>query len=90
MFQPAGDQLPSDFDCRMAHQFCWSQITGSGSTRQLQADDAIDRKATLVAYRFSVESTVYVAQGCAGQGMGSRLYNTLIEDLRARGIPTLL
>jgi hypothetical protein len=47
MFHLAGDQLPGDLDCRMAHQLCWSQISESGSTRQLQVGEAIDRKATL-------------------------------------------
>ncbi|BBB62147.1 N-acetyltransferase [Undibacterium sp. KW1] len=38
------------------------------------------------AYRFSVESTVYVAASHAGKGIGKRLYQTLIADLRQRGI----
>jgi L-amino acid N-acyltransferase YncA len=42
------------------------------------------------AYRFSVESTVYVSRDHAGRGIGTRLYRTLIEDLRARGIHVVL
>lgn len=42
------------------------------------------------AYRFSVESTVYVASEFPRLGIGSRLYNTLIEDLRSRGIQVVL
>jgi L-amino acid N-acyltransferase YncA len=42
------------------------------------------------AYRFSVESTVYVAQGYARRGVGSRLYKALIDELRARGIQVVL
>ena len=38
------------------------------------------------AYRFSVESSVYVAPDQARQGLGAQLYRTLIEDLRARGL----
>ncbi|STR23394.1 Phosphinothricin N-acetyltransferase [Janthinobacterium lividum] len=34
------------------------------------------------AYRFSVESTVYVAHACVGQGVGRQLYSVLIDDLR--------
>jgi phosphinothricin acetyltransferase len=34
------------------------------------------------AYRFSVESTVYVARGHMGRGVGSVLYRELIEALR--------
>lgn len=36
------------------------------------------------AYRFSVESTVYVAHECVGQGIGRQLYIALIDDLRKR------
>lgn len=42
------------------------------------------------AYRFSVESTVYVAQGYSRQGIGSRLYKALLDDLRAREIQVVL
>jgi L-amino acid N-acyltransferase YncA len=37
------------------------------------------------AYRFSVESTVYLAPDQAGRGLGSRLYRELIKRLRAAG-----
>ncbi|BBB68208.1 N-acetyltransferase [Undibacterium sp. YM2] len=42
------------------------------------------------AYRFSVESTVYVATSHEGQGIGKRLYQTLIADLRQRGIHVII
>ncbi|MFZ6874026.1 arsinothricin resistance N-acetyltransferase ArsN1 family B [Undibacterium sp. Di27W] len=42
------------------------------------------------AYRFSVESTVYVAASHAGKGIGKRLYQILIADLRQRGIHIML
>lgn len=38
------------------------------------------------AYRFSAETTVYVAPGQGGKGIGSALYKTLLEELRAREI----
>ncbi len=34
------------------------------------------------AYRYSVESTVYVEHGSAGRGIGTALYTELIETLR--------
>ena len=37
------------------------------------------------AYRFAVESTVYLAAGQQGRGFGAALYRRLIEDLAARG-----
>lgn len=38
------------------------------------------------AYRYCVESTVYVRQDAVGGGIGRALYAALIENLRARGI----
>lgn len=42
------------------------------------------------AYRFSVESTVYVSPDFPRQRIGSRLYNALIDDLRTRDIHVIL
>jgi phosphinothricin acetyltransferase len=41
---------------------------------------------TRSAYRFSVETTVYVAASHHGRGIGAALYRALIEDLRARNV----
>lgn len=37
------------------------------------------------AYRFSVESSVYLAPQAAGRGLGTMLYAALLERLRAQG-----
>ncbi|OEZ72886.1 phosphinothricin N-acetyltransferase [Janthinobacterium sp. HH103] len=42
------------------------------------------------AYRFSVESTVYLAHECVGQGIGRQLYSALIEDLRRRQLQVVI
>jgi L-amino acid N-acyltransferase YncA len=42
------------------------------------------------AYRFSVESSVYVSREHGGRGIGTQLYRTLIDDLRSRGIHVIL
>jgi phosphinothricin acetyltransferase len=42
------------------------------------------------AYRFSVESSVYVAPDQARQGLGTQLYRTLLDDLRARGLQVVI
>lgn len=42
------------------------------------------------AYRFSVESTVYVAPGSAGRGIGSQLYRCLIDALRQGGLQVVI
>lgn len=38
------------------------------------------------AYRYSAETSVYVAPGLGGKGIGSALYKNLLEELRAREI----
>ncbi|MGK5040851.1 arsinothricin resistance N-acetyltransferase ArsN1 family B [Janthinobacterium sp. GB1R12] len=42
------------------------------------------------AYRFSVESTVYVARDCVGQGIGRQLYAALIDELRRRQLQVVI
>ena len=42
------------------------------------------------AYRYSVESTVYLDSGCTGKGLGRTLYAALIEALRARSMQTVI
>jgi len=41
---------------------------------------------TRSAYRFSVESTVYVAADHCGRGIGTRLYRALIAALREQNV----
>jgi L-amino acid N-acyltransferase YncA len=38
------------------------------------------------AYRYSVETTIYLEQGREGQGIGTRLYSELLSILRGHGI----
>ena len=45
---------------------------------------------TRSAYRHTVESSVYVAPGFAGMGLGSRLYQALLQDLRERDVHAVL
>ncbi len=42
------------------------------------------------AYRYAVETTVYVAPGMQGHGIGSRLYVELLDRLRALSIHVAL
>lgn len=42
------------------------------------------------AYRFSVETTVYVAPGYSRQGVGLQLYTALIDALRGKEIQVVL
>ena len=40
------------------------------------------------AYRYCVETTVYLGHGREGHGIGTRLYSELLEALRAQGVRT--
>lgn len=42
------------------------------------------------AYRFSVETTVYLRPGAAGQGLGSMLYAELLQRLAAGGYHSVI
>ena len=42
------------------------------------------------AYRFSVHSSVYLAQDTVGQGLGSQLYATLIDHLKQMGVHVVI
>ena len=42
------------------------------------------------AYRFSVESTVYLAPYCSGGGWGTRLYTELFDRLEALGLHAVI
>jgi phosphinothricin acetyltransferase len=39
-----------------------------------------------IGYRFAVESSIYLAPAHVGCGLGSTLYQNLLDDLRARNI----
>jgi L-amino acid N-acyltransferase YncA len=42
------------------------------------------------AYRYAVETTIYLEPGREGGGIGSRLYSDLLAALRTRGIHTAI
>ena len=45
---------------------------------------------TRSAYRFSVETSVYIAHQYVGQGLGKQLYQVLLDDLRQRNVHTVI
>lgn len=45
---------------------------------------------TRSAYRFSVETSVYIAHQHVGQGLGKQLYLVLLDDLRQRNVHTVI
>jgi L-amino acid N-acyltransferase YncA len=42
------------------------------------------------AYRYSVESTIYLSPDAGGRGLGTELYSTLLEELKDRGLHTVM
>jgi phosphinothricin acetyltransferase len=42
------------------------------------------------AYRYAVESTVYLDKDATGRGLGTKLYQALLDDLRQRGIHSVI
>ena len=42
------------------------------------------------AYRHSVETTIYLNNGCAGRGVGKVLYSALLDVLRTKDIHTAI
>jgi L-amino acid N-acyltransferase YncA len=42
------------------------------------------------AYRYSVETTVYLAESVTGKGIGSQLYSALLADLRGRSLHSVI
>lgn len=42
------------------------------------------------AYRYSVESTVYLAPACTGEGLGTQLYATLFARLRQLSVHVVM
>ena len=42
------------------------------------------------AYRYAVETTVYLAMGQQGRGVGAQLYEALLAELRGRGFHSAL
>lgn len=43
-----------------------------------------------IGYRFSVETTIYLAPGLSGRGIGTKLYDGLFRLLEARGIKSAI
>src|SRR6478736_2789019 len=42
------------------------------------------------AYRYAVESSIYLSKNATGRGLGSKLYVALIDALRAKGIHSII
>ena len=78
----------ADMEKRIADATCW-----------LVFEDGADGIAgyayatpwrTRSGYRFSVEASVYIREGCEGRGIGAALYRQLIGELEARGVHAVM
>lgn len=49
-----------------------------------------DEWKTRCAYKYTVESSVYLNKDAAGRGIGTKLYNKLLELLKEKGIHIVL
>jgi phosphinothricin acetyltransferase len=64
-------------------EFPWLVLEIDGSVAGYAYASTWKRRS---AYRFTVESTIYLAQEYLGRGLGAGLYGALIGELRSRGL----
>ena len=75
----------TDFERRIVGaQQRWAWLVAEEAGRILGYASATPHRSR-AAYRFSTETSVYVAQGSHRRGLGRLLYRALIETVRARG-----
>jgi len=79
----AGDEMRRRMDEVFASSLPWLVAESGGRTAGYAY--ATKWKARS-AYRFSVETTVYLADGLGKRGLGSRLYDELFRRLKEQGI----
>ena len=71
----------------VANDFPWFVFVSSGAVLgYAYANHWKSRRA----YRYSVESAVYLAPDATGRGIGSRLYDELIASLRNKGLHSII
>jgi phosphinothricin acetyltransferase len=71
----------------VTHQYPWLVWEQSGSIAGYAYATAWKARS---AYRFSVESTVYIAPNCTRRGGGMQLYRALVAELRRRNVHTVI
>jgi len=42
------------------------------------------------AYRFTLESTIYMSEDCSGKGIGTKLYQALFDELETRSVRSVM
>ena len=85
---PVGDEEMADRIARvLAEGFPWLVVVDDGEVIGFAYAGPFSSRC---AYRFSVESTVYLAPHAAGRGLGAVLYGDLLERLRAQGLHSVI
>lgn len=79
----AGDEMRRRMDDVFASSLPWLVAQSGG---RIAGYAYATKWKARSAYRFSVETTVYLAAGLARKGLGSRLYEELFRLLKAKGI----
>ncbi|SNT17302.1 phosphinothricin acetyltransferase [Sphingomonas laterariae] len=83
---PGADEMRRRIAAVTTH-FAWFVAEQDG---QISGYAYADLFRTRPAYRWAAETTVYVAQGQHGLGIGRTLYAALLESLRAQGYVTAI
>jgi L-amino acid N-acyltransferase YncA len=78
----SGGQMAERMDEVMSAQLPWLVAEESG---EVVGYAYASKWKARVAYRFSVESSVYLSTTAAGRGWGTRLYSALFDELKQRG-----
>lgn len=60
-------------------------LVAQGEAEEILGYASASRFRPRPAYRFTVETSIYLARGAEGRGIGGRLYRDLLETLTAQG-----
>lgn len=83
----AADHIASRIDESQFNELPWLVIESDGD---ICGYAHASRWHGRCAYRYALETTVYLHPECTGRGLGSQLYSRLLEDLRERNFHTAL
>ena len=85
--EPVSTEVMQDRIGQVTHTFPWMVFEEGGT---IEGYAYASRWHPRSAYRFSVESTVYVSQDMTGQGIGNQLYQDLIARLKGQSVHAVI
>lgn len=74
--------------CQISASYPW--LVAEAPTGQLLGYAYASAWKNRSAYRFAVESAIYLAPEATGQGLGQQLYSHLLADLRSLGMHAVM